>query len=45
MGFRDGFRYSKSEVLLLDPGQRNDIKGDLFAAVQTGTGGKLMGML
>lgn len=32
--FREGFRYSKAEVLLLDLSQSNEITGDLFAAAQ-----------
>ncbi|MBP2081836.1 DNA polymerase V [Pseudomonas putida] len=28
--YREGFRYSKAEVLLLDLSQRNEISGDLF---------------
>ncbi len=32
--YREGFRYSKAEVLLLDLSQRGEITGDLFAASQ-----------
>ena len=43
--FRDGFRYSKAEVLLLDLSQPNEITGDLFAAAQPVATEKLMGVL
>jgi len=43
--FRDGFRYSKAEVLLLDLSQPNEITGDLFAAAQPVASEKLMGVL
>ncbi len=43
--FREGFRYSKAEVLLLDLSQRNEITDDLFAAAQPMTSEKLMGVL
>ncbi len=41
--YREGFRYSKAEVLLLDLSQPNDITGDLFAAAQPVASEKLMG--
>lgn len=43
--FREGFRYSKAEVLLLDLSQSNEITGDLFAASQSVANEKLMGVL
>ena len=43
--FREGFRYSKAEVLLLDLCQRGEITGDLFAAAQPVASEKLMGVL
>lgn len=43
--FREGFRYSKAEVLLLDLSQSNEITGDLFAAAQPVASEKLMGVL
>lgn len=43
--FREGFRYSKAEVLLLDLCQPNEISGDLFAAAQPVASEKLMGVL
>lgn len=43
--FRDGFRYSKAEVLLLDLSQANEITRDLFAAAQPVASEKLMGVL
>lgn len=43
--FREGFRYSKAEVLLLDLSQPNEITGDLFAAAQPVASEKLMGVL
>lgn len=43
--FREDFRYSKAEVLLLDLSQPNEITGDLFAAAQPLTGKKFMGVL
>ncbi len=43
--FREGFRYSKAEVLLLDLSQRNEITGDLFAAAPPVGSEKLMGVL
>lgn len=43
--YQEGFRYSKAEVLLLDLSKRNEITGDLFAAAQTATSEKLMGVL
>ena len=43
--FREGFRYSKAEALLLDLSKRNEITGDLFAAGQPATSEKLMGVL
>ncbi len=33
--YREGFCYSKAEVLLLDLSQPNEIIGDLFAAAQS----------
>ena len=41
--YRDGSRYSKAEVLLLDLSQRWEITGDLLAASQTVVSEKLMG--
>lgn len=41
--YREGFRYSKAEVLLVDLCQPNEITGDLFAAAQPVASGKLMG--
>lgn len=43
--YREGFRYSKAEVLLLDLSQPNEITGDLFAAAQPVASEKLMGGL
>ncbi len=43
--YREGFRYSKAEVLLLDLSQRGEITGDLFAAAQPVASEKLMGVL
>lgn len=43
--YREGFRYSKAEVLLLDLSQPNEITGDLFAAAQPVASEKLMGVL
>jgi len=43
--FREGFRYSKAEVLLLDLSQPNEITGDLFAASQPVVSEKLMGVM
>ncbi|UUC18171.1 translesion error-prone DNA polymerase V subunit UmuC [Pseudomonas asiatica] len=43
--FREGFRYSKAEVLLLDLCQPSEITGDLFAAAQPVASEKLMGVL
>lgn len=43
--YREGFRYSKAEVLLLDLSQRGEITGDLFAASQPVASEKLMGVL
>lgn len=43
--FREGFRYSTAEVLLLDLSQPNEITGDLFAAAQSVASEKLMGVL
>ena len=43
--FREGFRYSKAEVLLLDLSQPSEITGDLFAAAQPAASEKLMGVL
>lgn len=43
--FREGFRYSKAEVLLLELSQPNEITADLFAAAQPAASEKLMGVL
>lgn len=43
--YRDSFRYSKAEVLLLDLSQRNEITGDLFAVAQPVVSERLMGVL
>lgn len=43
--YREGFRYSKAEVLLLDLSQRGEITGDLFATSQPVASEKLMGVL
>ncbi len=43
--YREGFLYSKAEVLLLDLSQRGEITGDLFAASQPVASEKLMGVL
>ncbi|ARN33726.1 hypothetical protein Q083_03512 [Pseudomonas aeruginosa M8A.4] len=43
--YREGFRYSKAEVLLLDLSQRGEITGDLFASAQPVASEKLMGVL
>lgn len=43
--FREGFRYSKAEVVLLDLSQPNEVTGDLFAAAQPVASEKLMGVL
>ncbi len=43
--YREGFRYSKAEVLLLDLSQRGEITGDLFAASQPVESERLMGVL
>jgi len=43
--YREGFRYSKAEVLLLDLSPRGEITGDLFAASQPVASEKLMGVL
>ena len=42
---REGFRYSKAEVLLLDLSQRNEITIDPFAVDQPVASEKLMGKL
>ncbi len=43
--YREGFRYSKAEVLLLDLSQRNEITGDLFTVAQPVASERLMGVL
>ncbi|PRN05317.1 DNA polymerase V subunit UmuC [Pseudomonas sp. LLC-1] len=43
--FRESFRYSKAEVLLLDLSQPSEITGDLFATAQPVASEKLMGVL
>lgn len=43
--YREGFRYSKAEVLLLELSQRGEITGDLFSASQPVVSEKLMGVL
>jgi len=43
--YREGFRYSKAEVLLLDLSQRNQVTGDMFAVAQPVASEKLMGVL
>ncbi len=43
--YRDGFRYSKAEVLLLDLSQPGEITGDLFATSQPATSERLMDVL
>lgn len=43
--YREGFRYSKAEVLLLDLSQPNEITNDLFAAAQLVASEKLMSVL
>lgn len=43
--YREGYRYSKAEVLLLDLSQRNEITGDLFAVAQPVASERLMGVL
>ena len=43
--YREGFRYSKAEVLLLDLSQRGEITIDLFSASQPVASEKIMGVL
>lgn len=43
--YREGFRYSKAEVMLLDLSLRGEITGDLFADSQPVASEKLMGVL
>lgn len=43
--YREGYRYSKAEVLLLDLCQRGEYTDDLFAAVQPPASEKLMSVL
>lgn len=43
--FKDGYAYSKCEVLLMDLRERNEFTGDLFAPEQPETTDKLMGVL
>lgn len=42
---REGFRYSKPELRLLDLSQLNEITGDLFAAAQPVASEKRVGVL
>lgn len=42
--YREDFRYSKAEVLLLDLSQHGEITGDLFEASQPVASEKLMGV-
>jgi DNA polymerase V len=43
--FRDGFKYSKAEVLLMDLRQPGEFTDDLFAASQPAAAEKVMGVL
>lgn len=43
--YREGFRYSKAEVLLLDLSQPNEITRDLYAAAQPVASKELMSVL
>ena len=43
--FREGFAFSKAEVLLLDLRQRGEFTGDLFQAEQAGASDRLMEVL
>lgn len=43
--YREDFRYSKAEVLLLDLSQRGETTGDLFAESQPVSSERLMGVL
>ena len=43
--FREGFKYSKAEVLLMDLRQPGEFTDDLFAASQPATAEKVMGVL
>lgn len=40
--YREGYAYSKAEVLLLDLCQRGEFTDDLFIAIQPATGERLM---
>lgn len=43
--FREGFKYSKAEVLLVDLRQPGEFTDDLFAQVQPEASGKVMGVM
>ncbi|MEE5114148.1 Y-family DNA polymerase [Pseudomonas alliivorans] len=43
--FREGFRYSKAEVLLMDLCKPSELTDDLFAAIQPLSSDRLMGVL
>ncbi|MCU1717294.1 translesion error-prone DNA polymerase V subunit UmuC [Pseudomonas sp. 5P_3.1_Bac2] len=43
--FKEGYAYSKAEVLLLDLRQRGEFTGDLFAVEQPATTDRVMGVL
>jgi DNA polymerase V len=43
--YRDGFAYSKAEVLLLGLCQRNECTGDLFAQIQSTEANRVMDVL
>jgi DNA polymerase V len=43
--YRDGFAYSKAEVLLLGLCQRNECTGDLFAPIQSAEASQVMAVL
>ncbi|MNF32196.1 DNA polymerase V subunit UmuC [compost metagenome] len=43
--FREGFRFSKAEILLLDLRQRGEFTGDMFATTQPMASERVMGVL